>query len=711
MLTKLKLTNFRRHRDLTIDFTAGINVMRAGNEQGKSTCLEAVNYALFGARVLRNALEETVTWDEDVKTLKVAATFVIDGQTYHFSRGKSGAEVALNGEVYVTGQNEVSAFAAKLFSADAGAAGKLMMASQNGIRGALDEGPKALSVLIEELSDMSVFDTILENASQKLTLGSPALIEERMKGAESTLEAATKNLPPEPDAAAHEAAVKDMDEKAAAMEASVPELQRQFAEIDATWKKYGDETAERRRLIGAVEQYEHALEQAEKQVAALTGPAAVVVVDNREALKAQIADAENHQTRLIAHRIFRNLPDGERYAGGFAGYEAEVAKLEADKRAAETALQSINTELRVTAAKRINHEKCDKCGQDVTHLAQVIETNAAVDAELARLNALKPDAEARVEALKAACDKLGAYRRFDSRLQAEIGKLNGYVELDTSVYPALVKWVGSAPDAGPGLPDVMFLNKQLQEVEQQIKDVAAAKAKLDLAVEQLGAARARVASAKEAVAGFQGATDEMHNAAFEARDKAAKVRDSVDGDAYMLRCKIKLANTEFATAKGQWESAVARVSESRRVIAECKSELDQIGWNNAFVKKLRAIRPMVADKVWNTVLASVSAMFSQMRGEPSVVTKGKDGFACNGRPIESLSGSTLDILGIALRCALIRTFVPGCGILVLDEPAQGCEESRTEAMLGFLQTLGMAQILLVTHETVSTSVADNIIEL
>lgn len=58
---------------------------------------------------------------------------------------------------------------------------------------------------------------------------------------------------------------------------------------------------------------------------------------------------------------------------------------------------------------------------------------------------------------------------------------------------------------------------------------------------------------------------------------------------------------------------------------------------------------------------------------------------------------------------MLRTFIPHNGLLVLDEPAQGCTPERTEAMLGFLQSLGMNQCLLVTHEEVSSSIADNII--
>ena len=79
--------------------------------------------------------------------------------------------------------------------------------------------------------------------------------------------------------------------------------------------------------------------------------------------------------------------------------------------------------------------------------------------------------------------------------------------------------------------------------------------------------------------------------------------------------------------------------------------------------------------------------------------------------MESLSGSTLDILGLAIRCALLKTFVPQSSLLVLDEPMHGCDSERVESMLGFLKTVDFQQCLLVSHEEISESVADNIIQL
>jgi DNA repair exonuclease SbcCD ATPase subunit len=100
-----------------------------------------------------------------------------------------------------------------------------------------------------------------------------------------------------------------------------------------------------------------------------------------------------------------------------------------------------------------------------------------------------------------------------------------------------------------------------------------------------------------------------------------------------------------------------------------------------------------------------------MRGEKSVVTKANGGFSVNGQSVATLSGSTKDILGLATRVALIKTFLPGCPFLVLDEPAQGCDSDRTGALLGFIASCGFSQVILVTHDGLSESFADNLISL
>ncbi|MEJ2699246.1 MAG: AAA family ATPase, partial [Desulfuromonadales bacterium] len=47
-ILSISLKNIKTHRDLSLDFAPGINVLSGPNGVGKSTVFEAVGYALFG---------------------------------------------------------------------------------------------------------------------------------------------------------------------------------------------------------------------------------------------------------------------------------------------------------------------------------------------------------------------------------------------------------------------------------------------------------------------------------------------------------------------------------------------------------------------------------------------------------------------------------------------------------------------------------------
>ena len=95
----------------------------------------------------------------------------------------------------------------------------------------------------------------------------------------------------------------------------------------------------------------------------------------------------------------------------------------------------------------------------------------------------------------------------------------------------------------------------------------------------------------------------------------------------------------------------------------------------------------------------------------SVLGALENGFMVDGKDVYSLSGSTLDILGLAIRVALTKTFLPHCRFLLLDEPFAACDAQRQAQALGFIHTLGFDQIIIVTHDNLTEAVADHVIEL
>jgi DNA repair exonuclease SbcCD ATPase subunit len=139
--------------------------------------------------------------------------------------------------------------------------------------------------------------------------------------------------------------------------------------------------------------------------------------------------------------------------------------------------------------------------------------------------------------------------------------------------------------------------------------------------------------------------------------------------------------------------------------------LEDTAKGNRLLEKLQGARPQIADRLWKVVLTSVSTYFSTIRGKASIVTREDNGFRVDGQPVEGLSGSTLDALGLAIRVALVKTFLPNCGFMVLDEPAAACDDGRETNMLGLVASIGFDQIVLVTHSDLSDAFAQQVIQL
>ena len=103
MFKTLRLTNFRKHTELVIHFQNGLVAIRGLNEAGKTTIQEAIAYALFGTKGLRQPFSEVVTWGQAENTLQVELE--LDTGTV-VRRRKAGAEILYDRKVTCTGQRD-----------------------------------------------------------------------------------------------------------------------------------------------------------------------------------------------------------------------------------------------------------------------------------------------------------------------------------------------------------------------------------------------------------------------------------------------------------------------------------------------------------------------------------------------------------------------------------------------------------------------------
>ena len=96
-LTALRLTNFRQHISTEILFESGITGIIGPNGAGKTTILEAIAFALyaFGRSTREQMLSIAATGRQ---TMRVELEFELGRHKYRVVRGKTTAELYLDGE-------------------------------------------------------------------------------------------------------------------------------------------------------------------------------------------------------------------------------------------------------------------------------------------------------------------------------------------------------------------------------------------------------------------------------------------------------------------------------------------------------------------------------------------------------------------------------------------------------------------------------------
>lgn len=712
MLNRIKLTNFRKHTNTEMPLLDGLMVLRGLNEAGKSTLLEGILYVLGGVKFLRSPLEEAVTWGEPVSSLKAELDLTIDGVQYHAKRSKSGAEVTYDGG-RVTGQSEVTSFLFGKMGVEAAAAAKLMLANQNEIRGALEAGPKATTELIERLAEFDQIDLLIERMQERLTLGSGTALETQIAKAEDELAKATQEAV-KPDFDALRAEVSKAQEAhrlaVGALEALSEASERAQSNLDvarAAQTKYEQAQANLEKARKNLVRFNETLEAA--RVAAGT---AAVWEKSEEQLRKEIADLEQADVHRKVYARLQPLLAGPEVSldnHSVTGLNEHIKDLRTAETIARNAITDLHNKIYLKQSE-VSSGTCTWCGQDFSHLPQVAEKNAKLTEEIEALAALKAGTERELAAIASESTLLLQVQILTTERMAALESNPDYVERVGTTLPPVLRWIGPDAEAmGNPSDEVARLRRELKSMT----DTRAAEAAAQTRYETLKAQKADVEGEVEAAAKLVELAEQRPSLA-EAqaqRDEVLAKRRPLEVQASNAQTAARDAEYALRDAERTFAQAVQKVEHLEEAVASLKHQLKTLAFNNALLKRVRQCRPAIADKLWTIVLSAVSSYFSEMRGFKSRVTKDADGFKVDDHSVTGLSGSTLDILGLAIRVALVRTFLPNAPFLVLDEPCAAMDAARTEATLGFVVSCGFKQVLLVTHEDTSESVADHLIQL
>lgn len=706
MLNRLTLKNFRKHEDRVLDFRQGVNALRGLNEAGKSTIYQAISYALFGARALPQSLDEVVTHGKPVNSLKVELEFTFDGTTYTVTRGKSGAEINFDGEK-ITGQTETVKFVERLLGTTADTAGKLMLANQNAIRGALEGGAKETMALIESLADFDLIDRIITLIQTHLPSGNTKAVEERVSTLATMLAEKKAGVEAEkPDTAVVEADIESLQFKAADAAGAQAGYKAQRAALDAEVTESERYVATMSRLPAQIEAARTRVDQEAATMRRLTGEAKCDVTDGQLAEARAGIEANNQvATRIRAHKEVAALTYPEDVwdedEDSFHAFVAGERKKQDD---ANAKIAEIKGEIRAQLAMKITQSACGLCGKDLENVPEVVAKNTAIEAKVKGFEAehvqLGGVAREAGENL-AACEVIAAAAR---KIHPVIDRNAEFVTVDRSNYPARASWKGEVPTA-----DLTDWAGKLRGLEATVKAAQVAQGRLDAAKESHAKLVNELSGLTEAWEAAKPKIAELEAGVLATYRKLVTDEQAAIETAREVDVQLRGLRATLAQAEAVYQERLKAFELLEQQLTAAKVELEQMNFNSTLIKKIRAARPVIADKLWNVVLAAVSRYFSQIRGVQSTVTRADNGFKVDGQAVEGLSGSTLDALGLSIRIALTKTFLPAARFLLLDEPGAAMDDGRESAMLGTVAGSDFSQVLLISHNDLVDSFADHLI--
>ena len=711
MLNTLELNCFRQFENKTVNFSKGNTAIRGRNEGGKSTLLEAFFYAIGGSRCCRN--NDFVMWGAKPSSCRVVATLELGGAQLRVVRSPKGAEIYINNDPTpaVTGQTEVTNFIQEqIGGVPMELASRMMFVAQGDIRGMLElrPGEKGGAVdTIERLAGLDIVDYFITEIQKSGKTGDTTVLEMKLAGDKQELDDT------------HEAS---FDEGILQLEGSLAELQRKSLAAGQELEKAETAAAELTAKVAAATSAGHEVTLAKTRVS--KAEAAVAerqqsLVDLQEAHKqwppasdiqgelngvtAALASAEQLEQKVLAFQQFKAYQTpAQRWEGSLQSFETYLEDVRNRVSATSAAMTSASNDIRVLQVQKITETVCGLCGKDVSSIPEVASKNAEIDAKIAKLQAEFDAAKKANGEAASECQVAETVRRLPApKLSSQ------YVELVDSHWPPVPKWIGGDV---PENTDADVLREREKKLQRRLTELAKLNNAISTDTALLRQAEERLLEETAALEKAKAALQQHQEADLQS---ALQLKQQDVANCRSLRNELsaKVGETQanltgLRASRDLHQKRVLRLQES---VAELQTELGTFHFNNDLISALRTARPLVANQLWSMVLKAVSTFFTKMRSEASVVERVEKTFTVNGHPFTSLSGSAVDLLGLAIRIALVKVFVPGNDMLILDEPFSACDEARTQQCLAFAALAGFKQVIVITHEGDTEQVFDYLV--
>lgn len=658
MIKSLKLTDFVKHKNRTIEFKDGLTAVQGKNGAGKTLIQEAISFALFGSTALRGKVEE---YD---KTLKVELCIEIRDVPFDIKRTLKDCTISTAGEQLVCGNVESTKFVEKLLGYGQNVFNFANLAKQGEITAFGDSTPSERKAAVDSLMGLNSLDKLLKTKHKRVIE-----LKSEMKGLQ-TGQVATPIAPTKPDGD---------PEVAKALIANKRDIE-QSIEIKETLIKHLLEV--KTKIVEAPS--EAVIKAAAEDINVITDEIAKTV-NNLNELNEIV---KNERANLIE---FKEEPKDSAYLAHQMELNEKYVKLPTCAKPTLTGDEielylddNARYELYKMALENGETETCPKCHHEfVPNLPEAVEKpkydRKTLNDESSRLKIwserVYPDVqpeEPEMTPREIERATIYAKRRESVKLMSEdelrdieskIDELNAFKDSLVSHFNSIELAVTKVEAYESYLKTVEEKQRQLTELEAELTTL-----------------------------------NEKNATVFGDNDERFYKKIVKDHDDYNFCIRL------YASQKEQFDK-------TERLIAEVKDEIAKLTTIEDVIKDTKQhIKTQFVPtltKIANQIVTEMS------QGELTSFSIGDDfDISLDGRRLVTFSGSEKVLANLALRIALGRVLTRGVlSTIWLDEPDAACSQERSNDVLLVLRELTnhLKQVIVVSHREVDS--ANNYIDL
>ena len=729
MIKSLKLKNFQKHEDLSIEFSDGLNMIVGQNWAGKTTIQRAILYALFGSTATNVKSKDLTT------NGKSGMSVELEFGDYRVVRGASKASLFFNDELIATGQTTVTREIENVLGLTAKNFLNFRTVMQNEAGALLSLGSRKLEEFLNEIAEVDVIDSVLvKSREEKKRLSVYLEREEELKQKELDRKEAVSKLNSEIASLLTELETAQNNKKLA--EAAVESRKKEYNVL----VEQAREAEESKRKIYLLQQTKKALEtqtsfkdeisanisklQKDLMDAELVLNTATRCLEDKrtemEARKKEIEDwylAYNEHTKnltqydQLANRLRvceDHIKQNKAYVDTYkeaCDRGAEIASLENESINLRSSVETLNKEIESlkTAIKSGICQECNRPYEDSFDKSILEKQVAEKEGNKKHLEEEFNDNQVEITTLQAETST------HKNRLSAEANLIT--LEKQRYEITELLSELNGSKDF-PEKPIEISDSDEQEAVQKTSRKVF--ELKLNLSNE-----RDKQAKLQEALTKLGQVTQQLAElgpeplvpdtqAALRTRDEAVSILHQWEN--YLSRTQESLSGLQGTLRSHEQEQG--RLSDELAALSAHRARQELLKRLEQFISKNR---DAFTSELWTGLLSLATGFISRTTdGDLSSLVRTEDGFAYVEQgahmPVELASGMQQAILGTGFKLALGQAMGGLAPFMLLDEvTAAGSEETSMKVV----EEVGKMnqQIIFFTHRDTDTVFANTVIEL